>query len=248
RSQAVATKRRERRHGLSELHYTLAKAYQKHGHYVNARNHMLFAERPEEFAGLLQKMCEESGCKSSESDLFCVMSVLQLLAMHRVHTASKLLTAYTAPPSDTSSPFKISHKELLNFLRLLCNALTLRDVNLFDHLVEVYQPHLEVDPTYRNYIDRIGHIFFGHPTSKKGDSFGGVFGSILKVVSDKFEAFLEKREEETFSDSDFEPGVTYTVRAETEESYETAEESDMPDAPCSDGPKRVAVESFDDLD
>ncbi|KHJ78494.1 hypothetical protein OESDEN_21884 [Oesophagostomum dentatum] len=163
--------------------------------------------------------------------------------MHRVHTASKLLTAYTAPPSDASSSFKISHKELLNFLRLLCNALTLRDVNLFDHLVEVYQPHLEVDPTYRNYIDRIGHIFFGHPTSKKGDSFGGVFGSILKGVLGE-----KKEEEETFSDSDFEPGVTYTVRAETEESYETAEESDMPDAPCSDGLKRVAVESFDDLD
>ncbi|VDM69398.1 unnamed protein product, partial [Strongylus vulgaris] len=208
RSQSVAKKRRERKHGLSDLHYMIAKAYINHGYYANARNHMLFADRPEEFASLLHRMSEEGGCKSSEAELFCAISVLQLLAMHRVQTSSKLLAAY-ASTSDASQSIG-SRQELLNFLRLLCNALTLHDVNLFDHLVAVYKPHIDVDPTYHNYIDRIGHIFFGHPSSEKNHPFGGLFGNILKGV------LGEKKEEEDdiFSDSDFEPNAMGTTRSE----------------------------------
>ncbi|KAK6733271.1 hypothetical protein RB195_017178 [Necator americanus] len=238
-SQSVATKRREKRHGLSELHYVIAKAYIAHGQYVPARNHMLFAEHPEEFATLLRKICEEGGCKSLESELFCVLPALQLLAMHRVQTASRLLAAYTAN-DDTPNGFR---QELLNFLRLVCNALTLHDVNLFDHLVKVYKPHLDADPNYSNYIDRIGHIFFGHPSQKRGDSLGGLFGNILKGVLGE-----KKEEDEIFSDSDFETGVARTTRSETEDAYETAEESDIADVPQSGGQKQQTVENFDDLD
>ncbi|KAL6733786.1 hypothetical protein Aduo_004406 [Ancylostoma duodenale] len=243
-SQSIASKRRERKHGLSDLHYMIAKAYYTHGRYINARNHMLFADRPEEFATLLHKISEQGGCKSSESELFCALSALQLLAMHRVQTASKLLAAFTGN-RDISSPSNGSRQELLNFLRLLCNALTLHDVNLFNHLVDVYKPHIDVDPSYHNYIDRIGHIFFGHPSSKKGDSFGGLFGNILKGVLGE-----RKEEDEIFSDSDFELGGGRTIRSETEQedAYETAEESDMADVPDSKEPKQQAVENFDDLD
>ncbi|VDP13147.1 unnamed protein product [Heligmosomoides polygyrus] len=213
-SQSVASKRRERKHGLSELHYVIARAYSSHGHYANARNHMLFADRPE------------------------------LLVMHRVHTASKLLSAYLAILNESPS-CNGTRGELFNFLRLLCNALNFHDEKLFNHLVESYKPHLDVDPCYASYLDRISQIFFGSSSSKrKNDSFGGLFGNILKGVLGE-----KKEEEEIFSDSDFESGSPSAMRYQTEDAYETAEESDMPEVSTKDNDQRAAViENCDDLD
>uniref|UniRef100_A0A0K0DGC9 VPS9 domain-containing protein n=1 Tax=Angiostrongylus cantonensis TaxID=6313 RepID=A0A0K0DGC9_ANGCA len=193
-SQAIANKRRERKHGLSELHHVIAQAYSKHQQYANARNHMLFADHPEDFAKLLHKMRENGGSKSSECEMFCVLPCLQ--------------------------------------------------VKLFEELVQVYKPHLDVDPMFHNYLGQIGHIFFGIQSSKnKADSFGGLFGNILKGV------LGEKKDEELyFSDSDFE-STANIIRTETEEAYETAEESDGGDMRDSkEQVKQNAVESFDDLD
>lgn len=243
-SQTVANKRRERKHGLSELHYVIARAYSTHQQYANARNHMLFADHPEEFAKLLHEMRENGGSKSSECEMFCVLPSLQLLAMHRVRTASKLLTAYVKIRDELPS-CNGSRQELFNFLRLLCNAVTLRDAKLFQHLVQAYKTHLDVDPRFHNYLDRIGHIFFGIQSSKdKHDSFNGLLGNILKGV------LGEKKDEEVyFSDSDFETGMAEIARSETEEAYETAEESDSADVKHSkEQVKQKAVESFDDLD
>ncbi|KAK6011889.1 hypothetical protein OSTOST_23013, partial [Ostertagia ostertagi] len=77
-SQIVASRRRERKHGLSELHYVIARAFSHHHNYVNARNHMLFADHPEEFAKLLHTIREEGGSKSSEAEIFCVLPCLQV--------------------------------------------------------------------------------------------------------------------------------------------------------------------------
>ncbi|KAE9413127.1 hypothetical protein Angca_007878 [Angiostrongylus cantonensis] len=242
-SQAIANKRRERKHGLSELHHVIAQAYSKHQQYANARNHMLFADHPEDFAKLLHKMRENGGSKSSECEMFCVLPCLQLLTMHRVRTASRLLTEYMKIRDELPS-CNGSRQELFNFLRLLCNAITLRDVKLFEELVQVYKPHLDVDPMFHNYLGQIGHIFFGIQSSKnKADSFGGLFGNILKGV------LGEKKDEELyFSDSDFE-STANIIRTETEEAYETAEESDGGDMRDSkEQVKQNAVESFDDLD
>ncbi|KAK5980781.1 Golgi to ER traffic protein 4 [Trichostrongylus colubriformis] len=243
-SQAVASKRRERKHGLSELHHVIARAFAHHHNYENARNHMLFADQPEEFAKLLHVIREEGGSKSSEAEMFCVLPCLQLLAMHRVHTASKLLTAYVAILND-SPPCSGTRDELFNFIKLLCNSLNLHDIKLFDHLVEAYKPHLNVDPNYNCYLERIGQIFFGTPPKNKNDSFGGLFGNILKGVLGE-----KKEEDEIFSDSDFEPGSIHTGRSEqeTEDAYETAEESDMMECDDHDGQKRATAEIFDDLD
>ncbi|VDM52673.1 unnamed protein product [Angiostrongylus costaricensis] len=194
-SQAIANKRRERKHGLSELHYVIAQAYSAHQQYANARNHMLFADHPEEFAKLLHKMRENGGSKSSECEMFCVLPCLQ--------------------------------------------------AKLFEHLVQIYKHHLDVDPKFHNYLSQIGHIFFGIQSSKnKGDSFGGLLGNILKGV------LGEKKDEELyFSDSDFESGAADKIRLETEEAYETAEESDGGDMRNSkEQVKQNAVENFDDLD
>ncbi|XGW11662.1 hypothetical protein V3C99_012833 [Haemonchus contortus] len=242
-SQTVASRRRERKHGLSELHYVIAQAFLHHRNYVNARNHMLFADHPEEFAKLLHTIREEGGSKSSEAEIFCVLPFLQLLAMHRVHTASKLLTAYLAILNESPS-CNGCRQELFNFLKMLCSALNLHDVKLFDHLVEAYKPHLDVDPTYHSYLEKIGQIFFGNPPKNKNDSFGGLFGNILKGVLGE-----KKEEDEIFSDSDFEAGSIHTGRSETEDAYETAEESEMTECDRQNPPpKRATEEIFDDLD
>ncbi|VDO46850.1 unnamed protein product [Haemonchus placei] len=284
-SQTVASRRRERKHGLSELHYVIAQAFLHHRNYVNARNHMLFADHPEEFAKLLHTIREEGGSKSSEAEIFCVLPFLQmlttvwifhkitgwagpivkLLAMHRVHTASKLLTAYLAILNESPS-CNGCRQELFNFLKMLCSALNLHDVRfayskqvpvkvikfvqvkLFDHLVEAYKPHLDVDPTYHSYLEKIGQIFFGNPPKNKNDSFGGLFGNILKGID--LRVLGEKKEEdEIFSDSDFEAGSIHTGRSETEDAYETAEESEMTECDRQNPPpKRATEEIFDDLD
>ncbi|KAK6047871.1 hypothetical protein COOONC_14625 [Cooperia oncophora] len=194
-----------------------------------------------EFAKLLHTIREEGGSKSSEAEVFCVLPFLQLLAMHRVHTASKLLAAYVAILNESQS-CNGSRDELFNFLRLLCNSLNLHDVKLFDHLLEAYKPHLDVDPTYHSYLERIGQIFFGNPPKNKNDSFG-LFGNILKGVLGE-----KKEEDEIFSDSDFEAGSIHAGRDETEDAYETAEESDMTECDHHEGQKRATEEIFDDLD
>lgn len=62
---------------------------------------------------------------------------------------------------------------------------------LFNHLVESYKPHLDVDPCYASYLDRISQIFFGSSSSKrKNDSFGGLFGNILKGIGAILNTFL----------------------------------------------------------
>ncbi|PIO59471.1 hypothetical protein TELCIR_11947 [Teladorsagia circumcincta] len=162
--------------------------------------------------------------------------------MHRVQTASKLLAAYVAIMNESPS-CNGSRDELFHFLKLLCSALNLHDVKLFDHLVESYKPHLDVDPTYHSYLERIGQIFFGTPPKNRNDSFGGLFGNMLKGVLGE-----KKEEDEIFSDSDFEAGSMHTGRDEMEDAYETAEESDMVDCEHQDRHNHAPVEIFDDLD
>ncbi|KJH50703.1 hypothetical protein DICVIV_03143 [Dictyocaulus viviparus] len=244
RSRSIATKRRERKYGLSKLHHIIAQAYCTHRQFVNARNHMLFAEQPEEFAKLLHTLRLNGGCKFSEFDMFCVLPCLQLLTMHRVRTASQLLKAYLTD-YDKSSCNGI-RQELFNFIRILCGALTLRDAKLFEHLINVYKPHLNVDPSYHNYLGQIGHIFFGIPLSKnKSDSLGGLLGNILKGVLGE-----KKDEEEHFSESDFESVAPNSVQPETEEAYETAEESEGPDTMthAKQESRQSTIGNFDDLD
>ncbi|VDL76130.1 unnamed protein product [Nippostrongylus brasiliensis] len=242
-SQTVATKRRERKHGLSELHHVIAQAYMVHNRAIEARNHLLLADRPEELADHLDYM-KNSFVLRSETEILGVQTVLQLLAMHRVHAASKVLTNYVntlnAYSPERRPPFR---PELFNFLKMLCVAINVHDVKMFDRLVEAYRPHLDADPCFHTYVEKIGQIFFGTSKKSRNDSFGGIFGNILKGV------LGEKKEEDDdiFSDSDFEGGSVPMTRSETEEAYETAEESDIADAPRTTS-KDTANQNFDDLD
>ncbi|KAJ1360131.1 hypothetical protein KIN20_019036 [Parelaphostrongylus tenuis] len=111
-------------------------------------------------------MRETGGSKSSECEMFCVLSFLQLLdyapRSYSLKTFDVLYEAFvTSGPSCNGC-----RRELFNFLRLLYNAVTLRDAKLFEHLLQVYKPHLDVDPNFHNYLGQIGHIFFGIQSTK----------------------------------------------------------------------------------
>jgi len=52
---------------------------------------------------------------------------------------------------------------LLNFDRLLLEAVKHGQVGPFSLLVEKYQASLERDPLFRSYLDKIGQLYFGLP-------------------------------------------------------------------------------------
>ena len=56
-------------------------------------------------------------------------------------------------------------------------------VTYFTVLCEQYQPSLNRDPTYREYLDRIGQLFFNLPAPKPQAGPGGIFGKVFKFVT-----------------------------------------------------------------
>lgn len=49
-------------------------------------------------------------------------------------------------------------------------------VTRFTVLCEQYQPSLKRDPSYREYLDRIGQLFFNLPAPRPQQGPGGIFG------------------------------------------------------------------------
>merc|ERR1711997_1340881 len=60
-------------------------------------------------------------------------------------------------------------------------------VTAYSILVEKYTPCLKRDPSYLEYLDKIGQYFFGlapPPKARPGGMFSGLFDSLLNVIND----------------------------------------------------------------
>jgi len=99
-------------------------------------------------------------------------------------TANVVFFKYTAQHPDFSGLGPPYQKPLLNFLWFLLLVIERKgSLSQFTVLCEKYQPSIERDPVYKEYLDKIGQLFFGLPPkpSNKG-MMGGIIGDLMQSL------------------------------------------------------------------
>jgi len=141
--------------------------------------------------------CDGSGCGKmliefhssyglpGEVDMFIVTTVLQYLVLRKQIVAAWTLKVYTEnhPSINRGPPFKHA---LLNFAWFLLLAIEQKEsISAFSTLVELYKPSLQRDPSYFEYVDKIGQHFFGLPAPQRPQGmFSGLLDSIFSAMNE----------------------------------------------------------------
>jgi len=141
--------------------------------------------------------CDGSGCGKmliefhssyglpGEVDMFIVTTVLQYLVLRKQIVAAWTLKVYTEnhPSINRGPPFKHA---LLNFAWFLLLAIEQKEsISAFSTLVELYKPSLQRDPSYVEYVDKIGQHFFGLPAPQRPQGmFSGLLDSIFSAMNE----------------------------------------------------------------
>ncbi|XP_070580520.1 Golgi to ER traffic protein 4 homolog [Ptychodera flava] len=151
--------------GHPDLHQQIAMTLWKEKNYCESRYHFIHSYDGKACASMLVEYATAKGYPS-EVDMFVTQAVLQLLCLKNEKTASVVFYTYTEkhPDIETGPPFM---KPLLNFVWFLLLAIQGGKLTVFAVLCEKYQPSISRDPSYKDYIDRIGQIFFGVATAKR---------------------------------------------------------------------------------
>ncbi|XP_052826871.1 Golgi to ER traffic protein 4 homolog [Octopus bimaculoides] len=146
--------------------------------YEQARYHFLHSTDGANTAALLIEYHVSRGFPS-EVDLFIAQAVLQFLCLQNKDTANVVFLKYTKehPHLKKGPPFLMP---LLNFIWFLLLALDTGKVSLFTILCEKYETSINRDPTYKEYLDRIGQLFFGLPPPKQSPH--GILGNLLQSL------------------------------------------------------------------
>ncbi|XP_063230594.1 Golgi to ER traffic protein 4 homolog [Bacillus rossius redtenbacheri] len=163
--------------GHPQLHKSLAQVFWKQKNYVRARQHFLQSCDGRGFAVMLVELQRQHGF-TAEVDLFIAQAVLQYLCVeNKWRTAKDAFQTYTLqhPNIRAGPPYLLP---LLNFLWFLLKAVESGKLNAFKVLCEQYQPSIRRDPSYQDYLDKIGHVFFGIPLPKAHSQ--GFFENILQ--------------------------------------------------------------------
>nr|CAD7411435.1 unnamed protein product [Timema poppensis] len=126
-----------------------------------ARHHFLYSTDGFGCASLLVEIHKMRGY-AAEVDLFIAQAVLQYLCLQNMSTAQAAFHCYTSqhPNIKRGPPYILP---LLNFIWFLLKAVESGKLNTFKVLCEQYQPSIKRDPSYPDYLNKIGHIFFGIP-------------------------------------------------------------------------------------
>lgn len=173
--------------GHPRLHQLLAYALWSAKRYPESRHHFLYSADGSGCGLMLVEFHTTSGFPR-EMDLFVTGTVLQLICLKKNIEAAYTLKAYTEkhPSIQRGPPYK---HPLLNFVWLLLLAIEHRpNIAAFSTLVEKYRPSIVRDPTYLEYIDKIGQNFFGlapPARPRPGGMFSGIFDSLLNVLGDE---------------------------------------------------------------
>lgn len=158
--------------GHPDLHQRFGVVFWQENNYPQARYHYLHSMDGKGCAAMLLEYHVARGYPS-EVDLFISQAVLQYLCLKNKTTASDCFKAYTTshPAIKTGPPYVLP---LLNFVWFLLLAVEGGKIAVFTILCEKYQTSLKRDPTYREYLDKIGQIFFGVPPPPSSSQ--GLFG------------------------------------------------------------------------
>ncbi|VDK53018.1 unnamed protein product [Anisakis simplex] len=203
---AVGEKKRHREKGHPDFHARVAKVLWHENKYVAARNHFFLSNDSEGFASFLIDFQQHCGFKS-EKDLFIAQAVLQVLCSRRSKMACVMLQLYCEkhPEIASEAPYQLP---LLNFVWLLTLCVQLRNVTYFSIIVEQYQKCLERDPSYRDYLDKIGQIYFGLPPPQESMS-SGLFGTLLKGLLGSNEPTGSSFADDSDSDDDLDNSASF---------------------------------------
>ncbi|XP_012257448.1 Golgi to ER traffic protein 4 homolog [Athalia rosae] len=158
--------------GHPDFHQRIAQIFWKEKNYVMARQHFLYSTDGSGCAAMLVELHEERGY-SSEVDLFIVQAVLQYLCLRNKTTAEEAFNTYTLkhPKINSGPPYFLP---LLNFLFFLLKAIETGKLTAFTILCEQYQMSLNRDPLYRQYLEKIGQVFFNvSPPRPRSQGFVG---------------------------------------------------------------------------
>ncbi|CAH1388924.1 unnamed protein product [Nezara viridula] len=173
----------EHKLGHPKLHQMIAQVFWKEKNYTLARRHFLRSCDGSGFGSMLVEVHQSSGY-SSEVDLFIVQVVLQCLCLRNKAMAVITFECYTTEhPYIEGPPYLLP---LLNFISFLLKAVESGALSAFTILCEEYALSLKRDPSYLDYLEKIGQIFFGLPTSRRQPRslFGNLFQSILNGLGD----------------------------------------------------------------
>ena len=175
--------------GHPRLHQLFAYELWRSKKYAESRQHFLHSTDGSGCGIMLAEFHVSNGFPR-EMDLFVVGTVLQMLCLRKHLLAAITLKSYTeSHPSlqgdKKGPPYK---HPLLNFVWLLLLAIEHKQsVTAYSILVEKYTPSLKRDPSYLEYLDKIGQHFFGlapPPKARPGGMFSGLFDSLLNVIND----------------------------------------------------------------
>ncbi|XP_060601931.1 Golgi to ER traffic protein 4 homolog [Ruditapes philippinarum] len=169
----------ECRAGHPDLHKKCGMLFWQEKNYVQARYHYLHSSDGKNLATMLIEYQTSQGYPS-EVDLFIAQTVLQFLCLQNKDTAHVVFVTYTkGHPDVKGGPPYI--QPLLNFIWFLLLALEGGKLAVFAVLCEKYQTAISRDPTYKEYLDKIGQLFFGVP-APKSQSQGGFFGNLIQSL------------------------------------------------------------------
>ncbi|XP_065898638.1 Golgi to ER traffic protein 4 homolog [Dysidea avara] len=176
----------EHKYGHPRIHQLVASTYWKEKDYARARDHFLYASKPEEYGSMLVEFACKKGYPS-EADLFITQAVLQLLVLQCRHNAITLYTIYTeSHPSFSSKKPPYKKEPLMNFVWFLLQASEHGDTAVFLCLRQKYHPALQRDPSFSEYLDKIGTNFFGvaqSATAKPGNVLGNLLSGLMDSLT-----------------------------------------------------------------
>ncbi|KAK6170669.1 hypothetical protein SNE40_019004 [Patella caerulea] len=169
--------------GHPELHQKFGVMFWEERNYVQARYHYLHSCDGKGCATMLIEYHSVRGY-ASEVDMFIAQAVLQYLCLQNKETANEVFTTYTRnhPAIEKGPPYV---KPLLNFLSFLLLALEGGKLPVFSILCDKYEASLNRDPSYKEYLDKIGQLFFGLPPPQATNQ--GIFGNLLQSLMNQAE-------------------------------------------------------------
>jgi len=171
------------KYGHPDLHLMCAHRFWKEKNFSDSQYHFLFTSDGQQCAAMLVENATTLGFPG-EADLFVTQAVLQYLCLQNFMTANVVFFKYTAQHPDFSGLGPPYQKPLLNFLWFLLLVIERKgSLSQFTVLCEKYQPSIERDPVYKEYLDKIGQLFFGLPPkpSNKG-MMGGIIGDLMQSL------------------------------------------------------------------
>ncbi|XP_076647496.1 Golgi to ER traffic protein 4 homolog [Halictus rubicundus] len=162
--------------GHPDLHQKIAVTFWKEKNYIMAKQHFIHSEDGSGCAEMLIEYHVRRGY-TNEVDLFIAQAVLQYLCLQNKATAQEVFNSYTSqhPKINSGPPYLLP---LLNFLFFLLKTIDSGKLAVFTVLCQQYQISLNRDPCYRQYLDKIGQLFFNIPLPRPRNQ--GLFGSLLQ--------------------------------------------------------------------